>query len=324
MAPLKSAQAGAAVEAERRPSWLRRSLQDHSRALSATLAQLGARPIATLLTAFVIGITLALPAGLHTLLRNLDVAGDSLQGSLRASLFLKDTVSAEQAEALARNLGRHKGVAAVRYISREQALEEFKARSGAGAALELLPDNPLPAVIVVTPDRHAAQSQTDALFSELSALPEVEQAELDRQWLQRLYAILDLVQRAVLLIAAALALAVVVVIANTVRLDLENRREEIEVMKLVGATDRFIRRPFLYTGLWYGLAGAGMATALVFGACAALAGPAQKVSSLYGTVLALRGPAPPVILAMLGAGLMLGWLGAFWTVSRHLRRIQPA
>lgn len=321
MTPAKSPQAAARIAAQ--PSWLSRTLQDHSRALNGSLHELLRKPVATLLTAFVIGLTLALPAGLDTVLRNLDVVGDNLQGSLRASLFLKDSVSAEQAQELSRALGKRPGVANSRYISREQALEEFKQHSGFGEALDLLKDNPLPAVIVVTPDHHAPQAQTDALFKELANLPEVEQAQLDEKWLQRLYAILSLVQRAVLVIASALALAVVIVIGNTIRLDIERHREEIGVMKLIGAPDGFIRRPFLYTGLGYGLIGAVLACVLVAGAGALLAAPAHELAGLYDAEPALRGLAPEAMLAVFGAGLILGWLGAFWTVSRHLHQIEP-
>ncbi|MDB5985031.1 MAG: cell division protein FtsX [Nevskia sp.] len=321
MVTAKSPQSAAQVATQ--PSWLSRTLQDHSRALNASLTQLMRKPIATLLTAFVIGLTLALPAGLDTVLRNLDVVGDSLQGSMRASLFLKDSVDADRAQELSRSLGKRPGVANARYISREQALEEFKQHSGFGEALDLLKDNPLPAVIVVTPDHHAPQAQTSALLKELSNLPEVEQAQLDEKWLQRLYAILDLVQRAVLVIAAALALAVVIVIANTIRLDIERHREEIEVMKLIGAPDGFIRRPFLYTGLGYGLVGALLACAMVAGAGMLLAPPAHELAGLYDAEPALRGLAPEAVLAVFGAALVLGWLGAFWTVSRHLHQIEP-
>ncbi len=322
MTPVKTPQSAARVAPP--PGWLARTLQDHSRALNSSLSELLRKPVATLLTAFVIGLTLALPAGLDTVLRNLDVVGDSLQGSLRASLFLKDSVDADRAQELSHSLGKRPGVASARYISREQALDEFRQHSGFGEALDLLKDNPLPAVIVVTPDRHAPQAQTDALFKELGKLPEVEQAQLDEKWLQRLYAILTLVQRAVLVIASALGLAVVIVIANTIRLDIERHREEIAVMKLIGAADAFIRRPFLYTGLGYGLVGAVLACAMVVGAGALLSQPAHELAGLYEAETSLRGLAPQAILGVFGAGLVLGWLGAFWTVSRHLKHIEPA
>lgn len=305
------------------PSLGSRLTLDHVRALSATLAQLRRRPFGTLLTAFVIGITLALPAGLHTLLRNLDSLGGPAEASLRASLFLKDGVDAEAGQQLASKLARRAGVSDARYISREQALAEFRARSGFGEALDILKDNPLPAVIVVTPDRRQPAAAADALMKELAGLPEVETAKLDRQWLQRLYAILALIQRGVLLVAGLLALAVLVVIGNTVRLDIASRREEIVVLKLIGAPNAFIRRPFLYTGLWYGLGGALLACLLVLVAGLALAGPARELAGLYGDSLDLHGLSGEAVLWVFLAGGLLGWSGAFWTVSRHLDDIEP-
>lgn len=307
----------------KQPSWFSRLALDHVRALSTTLAQLRSRPLGTLLTAFVLGITLALPAGLHALLRNLDGVGGGLQGSLRASLFLKNSVDDETGAQLAKRIGKRGGVGEARYISRDQALAEFKAHSGFGEALDILKDNPLPAVIVVTPDSRQPQAQAEALMKELATLPEVETAKLDQQWLQRLYAILALVQRVVLLITGLLALAVLVVVGNTIRLDIASRREEIVVLRLIGASNAFIRRPFLYTGLWYGLAGAVLGCLLVVGAGLALAEPAQALAGLYGDSISLQGLSFESVLAMFGVGIFLGWLGAFWTVSRHLSGIEP-
>jgi len=323
MTSAKPAKAGPQRVAHQ-PAWWERALQDHVRALSGTLAALARRPVATLLTAFVIGITLALPAGLHTLVANLGQADDSLQGSLRASLFLKDEVSAERGAQLAQDIAKRHGVSSARYISREQALQEFRTLSGFGEALDLLGDNPLPATIVVTPNPDEPQARTEALLQDLGTLPEVAQAKLDEQWLQRLYAILALVQRAVLMIAGALALAVLIVVGNTIRLDIENRREEIEVMKLIGAPNSYIRRPFLYSGLWYGLTGGILACVLVEAGVMALTAPARQLAGLYGSQESLQGLSLDAGLGVFAAGLGLGWLGAFWAVSRHLRHIEPA
>jgi cell division transport system permease protein len=306
------------------PSWLEKMTQDHVRAVSGTLSALARRPIGTLLTAFVIGITLALPAGLNTLVANLGQAGDSLQGSLRASLFLNDDVSAERGAELAHDITRRPGVSSARYISREQALEEFRTFSGFGEALDILKDNPLPATIVVTPSAKQPQARTEALLKDLGTLPEVAQAKLDEKWLQRLYAILDLVQRAVMMIAGALALAVLIVVGNTIRLDIENRRDEIEVMKLIGAPNSYIRRPFLYTGLWYGLTGGVLACLLVQAGVMSLVQPARQLAGLYDSQATLQGLSLNAAAAVFAAGLGLGWLGAFWAVSRHLRHIEPA
>jgi len=305
------------------PGWAERLAQDHARAIRTTLGTVARRPFGTLLTAFVIGITLALPAGLHTLLANLGGGIGGLPQTLRASLFLKDTVSPERGLALAREIARRPDVSGTAYISREQALAEFRRYSGLAEALDLLKDNPLPASIVVDADARAPRARIEALFKQLAALPEVEEARYDEQWLTRLQAIVSLIQRLVLLTAAALAVTVLVVIGNTVRLDIENRREEIRVLKLIGAGAGYIRRPFLYSGLWYGLAGAFLACLLVEGSWLALRAPAQRLAALYEGGLALHGLSFEVAMAVFGTGAALGWLGAFWSVTRDLQRIEP-
>ncbi len=305
------------------PSGFSRWLLDHTRAIATTLDQLKARPFGTLLTAFVIGVTLALPAGLYTLIGSLDAASSGLKGSLRASLFLRDDLDDGAGRALAAKLAKRPGVAEARYISRDEALAEFKAHSGFGEALDILDSNPLPAVIVVTPDRKAEKAQAASMLDEMTKLPEVESARLDREWLERLYAILAVIERLVLLIGGSLAVAVLVVVANTIRLDIAARREEIVVLKVIGAPDAFIRRPFLYTGLWYGLCGALLACLMVLGARAVLSEPAATLSGLYGSGAGFGSLSADTVFSMFGVGGLLGWLAAFWTVGRHLGAIEP-
>lgn len=305
------------------PSGFSRWLLDHTRAIATTLDQLKARPFGTLLTAFVIGVTLALPAGLYTLIGSLDAASSGLKGSLRASLFLRDDLDDGAGRALAAKLAKRPGVAEARYISRDEALAEFKAHSGFGEALDILDSNPLPAVIVVTPDRKAEKAQAASMLDEMTKLPEVESARLDREWLERLYAILAVIERLVLLIGGSLAVAVLVVVANTIRLDIAARREEIVVLKVIGAPDAFIRRPFLYTGLWYGLCGALLACLMVLGARAVLSEPAATLSGLYGSGAGFGSLSADTVFSMFGVGGLLGWLAALWTVGRHLGAIEP-
>lgn len=309
--------------AELRPNFLVRLFQGHVREVVFTLGRFYRNLAGALLTCFVIGITLALPAALHTLVGNVNALGYSWETTLQASLFLKDNVSAEQGQELARRLRDRPGVAETAYLSREQSLEEFKALSGLGQALELLDSNPLPAVITVTPAKGIDRPALDALVVALGQQPEVEVAKLDRRWLERLYGVLALVQRLVLLIAGVLALAVIVIVGNTIRLDIEAKRAEIEVMKLIGATDGFIRRPFLYTGLWYGLVGGAIAWGLVQGMVLALGGPAASLAGLYGSGFRLRGLPLDATAVMFAAGILLGWLGAWLTVSQRLREIEP-
>jgi cell division transport system permease protein len=302
----------------------RRWLLENARTLVATLGRLSREPVSTFLTAAVIGITLALPAGLHVLVQNVSAISYSWEGALQASLFLEDEVSPERGRALVRELEKRQDVAKASYISREQSLVEFRELSGFGEALDLLADiNPLPAVVVVTPQRDLPQERMQSLMGALAALPEVEVAKLDQKWLERLYAILAIVERAVLIIAAVLALAVVVSVGNTIRLEIEARRDEIVVMKLIGAPNSFIRRPFLYTGLWYGLAGGALACVLVQGAMFALAGPARRLAGLYESSYTLVGLDAREVGIILAAGIALGVFGSAWTVGRHLGRYEP-
>jgi cell division transport system permease protein len=306
-----------------RPPWLQRVLQDQRRALLVAGRRLRMQPLGALMTAFVIGVTLALPAGLDALVRTFNVATYSWEGAYQASLFLKDSVSADDGRKLAADIGRRQGIDKSRYISRSEALAEFKANSGYGSALDVLTENPLPAVIVVTPERRLSHDQASTLLQSLAKLPEVDQAKLNQDWLDRLYAILNFVEEVVEVLAILLGIAVVVVIGNTIRLDVQNRRDEIVVMKQVGATDAFIRRPFLYTALVYGLLGSAFASALVTAGLAALSGPTLRVLGLDATHQAAILPSPHTIGAVFAAGAGLALLTSFFTVTRQIRRIEP-
>ncbi|PTU31659.1 permease-like cell division protein FtsX [Stenotrophobium rhamnosiphilum] len=313
----------AAASSDRRQTFFSRLLEEHARVFFFSLGKLWQNPAGTLLTALVIGITLALPAGLHALINNVDKLSYSWEGAAQSSLFLKDSVSAERGKDLARELNARPGVARTTYISRDQALAEFRKLSGFGEALDILDNNPLPAVITVTPMHKQSRDEINALVTDLSNLPEVDMAKLDQKWLERLYGIIDLLQRGVMVIAVLLSLAVIVTVANTIRLDIQARREEIIVMKLIGAPNSFIRRPFLYTGLWYGFTGSVVALIFVGVGMAALTGPVQNLAGLYESNFSLSGLSFFAVLQVFGAGIVLGWLGAFLTVSRHLSKIEP-
>jgi len=302
---------------------MQRLSQEHARVFFFSLGKLGKNPLGTLLTALVIGVALALPAGMYVLTTNLNTVSYSWQDTLQLSLFLKDSVSAERGAALAREIRGRPGVTRTQYISREQSLAEFREQSGFGEALDIIKTNPLPAVIAVTPERGRNKLQVEVLLGELTRLPEVDLAKLDQKWLERLYAMLAIIERAVFIVALLLGLAVVVIVGNTIRLDIEARREEISVMKLIGAPDSFIRRPFLYTGFWYGFAGGVLALVLVLFGTLALSGPSHTLAGLYDSSFTLSGLSFADSLLLLAAGVVLGWLGAWLTVWRHLAEIQP-
>lgn len=312
--------AASASRVAERPNWFTRTAREHRRAIADAFHRLLAQPFGTLLTGLVIGITLALPGALDAAVASLDTAGYSWEGAYQASLFLKDSVSESRGEQLAADIGRRPGVAKARYVSRAAALEEFRSHSGYGEALDLLQDNPLPAVIIVTPERRQSRDQANLLLQTLARLPDVDQARLDQQWLDRLYAILGFVEHLVWLIGCALALTVVVVVANTVRLDIERRREEIQVLKQVGATHAYIRRPFLYTSLVYGLVGGLVACGLVLLALDTLAEPLR---TLFNLNLGDGGLPTRTLWLLLGGGPVLAVVTSQLTVSRRLAALDP-
>jgi cell division transport system permease protein len=215
-------------------------------------------------------------------------------------------------------------VASVRYISPQQAVEEFQRSSGLSDALAYLDENPLPAVLVVKPAMGFAQPEAvHDLVRHLQAMPEVESTQLDWEWLKRLNALVALANRAMTMVGAVLAVAVLFIVGNTIRLAIENHREEIIITKLVGATDAFIRRPFIYGGIWFGLAGGLVALFIVDSVLWAMRGPVARLAALYKSDFQLGMMGGAEIGAILLGGAFLGWLGAWLAVGRHLRHIEP-
>jgi cell division transport system permease protein len=296
----------------------------HLWVLVSSLGVLWRTPFATFMTAAVIGIALALPAGLHVLLANVQQLSTGWEGTAQMSLFLKQGVPEARIQALADKLRGWDGVAEVRYISREQALAEFRELSGFGGALDSLDDNPLPAVLVLRPTSAAAEpAQMELLLGRVKELDAVDLAQLDMEWVRRLAGIIEVGKRGVLLLASLLAMAILLVVGNTIRLTILNRREEIVVTKLIGATNAFIRRPFLYTGLWYGLMGAVLAWVLVATLLGLLSDPVSRLSFLYNSRFSLGGLDLETVGILLGSGIVLGLAGSWLAVGRHLQDIEP-
>ena len=302
--------------------WLTRHLQT----FFYTLGLLSRAPLASFLTAAVIGMALALPVGLYVLLDNVRDATRGWGGSNAISLFLQRKISDDEAEAVAGNVRDWPEVAGARVITRAQALEEFRQLSGFADVMEAFSnDNPLPAVVVVEPAVNAEDGAAmDALLARLGALPEVDFAQFDLAWLKRLYAILRIVERGVLVLAVLLAGGVLLVVGNTMRLGVENRRHEIEIAKLFGATDAFIRRPFLYSGLLYGALGGVIAWLLVWVCFLLLGEPVQRLTALYPGDYRLQGLAAWASVVLVAGGAMLGLLGSWLSVGRLLPAIEPS
>lgn len=298
--------------------WLAR----HAQVFLATLGELSRAPIGTLMTVLLVGISMALPAALYLVVENARAVTAGWHLSAQISVFLRPEAGAGETERVARSVEGWPEVAAVRVITREEALAEYKVMAGMAGALEGLEVNPLPFVLVVSP-REGEGGDVGALVERLAAVPGVDAAQFDLQWVRRLEAILRLAERAALVLAVLLGLGVLLVVANTTRLAIQGRRAEIEIGKLFGATDAFVRRPFLYTGLWYGVLGAIAGWLLLAGAYGALRGPVAELARLYGTGYSLRGLGLEGTLVLLGTGAALGLLGAWAAVGRHLRAIEP-
>jgi len=298
----------------------------HLRACLASLGSLLRTPFASLMTAMVIGVALALPSGFHVLLSSVQSLASGWEGEMaQISLFLKPEIKEDAARNLAWRLRSMNDVAGVRYISPQQALEEFQRNSGLSDALAYLDENPLPAVLVVKPGKNFAEpDKVRGLVQRLQALPEVESTQLDWAWLERLHALVALADRGMALAGAVLALAVLFIVGNTIRLAIENRREEIIITKLVGATDAFIRRPFIYGGIWFGLAGGFIALLIVDGVLWGMRGPVAHLAALYQSGFRLEMIGWAASLIVLLSGVALGWLGAWLALGKHLRRIEPS
>ncbi len=301
---------------------LRSWRQHHGYSARDSLGRLLANPLSSFMTWLVIGIALALPVGLSIALDNARSVSMGWDSPAQISLFLRPEVSLEAAEVLRERVATRFDVRDARLVSREQALEEFRQLSGFGDVLENLDDNPLPNLLLVTPVTGDGEAAA-ALQAELQAEPGVERAVLDMEWVQRLNALVALSQRGVTALGLILALGVLLVIGNTIRLAIENRRQEIVVVKLVGGSDAFVRRPFLYTGFWYGLGGACLAWAVISGALWWLRGPLSTLAVLYQSDFVLEGLGVDGGLGLLALGALLGLLGAWLAVARHLSAIQP-
>lgn len=296
----------------------------HAQALLSSLGKLLRQPLGSALTIIVIGLGLALPGVLHLMLVNAEQVTENIGRSVQLSVFLDPDTQAEQARALHRRLEDREDVVEATLVSPEEGLADFRSVEGFSEALSALEDNPLPWAITLRPSHGLdAPDLTEALAAELRGWELVDIVQVDTEWVRRLASILNLLSRAIEAAALALGIGVVAVAGNTIRLDINSRREEIEVVKLVGGSDAYVRRPFLYGGFWYGLMGGLLAWSLVLAGTLALAGPVETLASEYGSTFRLRGPDTSAVAAMLFGGPLLGWLGAWVSSSYHLHRIEP-
>ena len=306
------------VQASRVGAWL----DHHGYSIVASLGRLLRKPWATLLTVGVMAVALALPLGLWLVLGNMARLGGEVRESRDIAVFLKMDVDAAKAEAIAASLRARSDVAKVERVTPDQALEQLRARPDLAEAIDALGADAaqaaLPSVLRVSP-----KGDELLLADSLKTLPEAERVQHDAVWRERLDAWLRFGGRAVLALAALLGLGALLVVGNTVRLAIQSRREEIGVLQLLGASDGFVRRPFLYLGAWYGLAAGALALGVLTVAWMALRQPLADLAAEYGSSFALRGLDPlPALCVLVGAGL-LGWLGAGLVTGHYLRQTRP-
>jgi cell division transport system permease protein len=299
--------------------WLTR----HASTSVGALGRLTRQPVASLMIILVIAVTLALPAAINVIVKNVQSVSGSWDNALDFSVYLRKNVSVNDAEGLAGLIRQRADIESVELITSDQALVEFKQQSGFGEALGQLSENPLPHALVVRPGPGNTSASLILLQEEIGNLPEAELVQVDTEWIQRFHAILDIVRQAIAIGSALLAIAIVVIVGNTIRLDIENRREEIEVTKLIGASNAFVRRPFLWTGFWYGLLGGGFALLLVHYGLYLLERPVARLAGLYQGNISVTSLDAAESAAILGISVFLGLFASWVTAARHMRRIEP-
>lgn len=297
--------------------------EQHAWACAASLRALGARPLGTALTVLVMGFALALPLAFYLLLANVQRLSGAVGESQAISVFLQPSADTAAADVLAKQLRGRADVADVAVKTPQQGLTELASIQGFGEALQALPDNPLPFVLLVQPRGDLTRAQTDGLAAGLRRLPHVDAVQDNGAWRARLDAFIALGQRITGLLAALLALAAIGVVGNTVRLDIRSRSEEIVVQRLVGASAGFVRRPYLYEGVWYGGLAGVVAVVLVAALEWGLAAPVHALAASYAGQLAFGGLSVGLLMLVPLMAALLGWLGAFLASTRHLAGARP-
>lgn len=299
-------------------SWIRH----HKQTARDSFQRLRATPLPSLMTLAVLAIALALPGLMFVGLKNIHQLSGEWKGDPKISLYLQKTLPDEAAEQFSQTMLLRADLAAVELVTKDQGLHEFQRISGFSDVIGFLNKNPLPAVVVVQPVDNS-KANLVSLQAELGALAEVDEAVLDMVWVERLASFVELANRVVLVLGALLALSVLLVVGNTIRLSIENRKDEIQVAKLVGATDAWVKRPFIYTGFWFGLIGALVAWLFVQISLLLIQEPVGQLAALYQSGFELQGLGFTDSLILLLTGVVLGLIGAKLAVGRHLKEIEP-
>lgn len=299
-----------------------RTLVEHLRLLRFTLRQLLLTPNASLLNILIIGIALSLPVGGYVLLKSVQALGSQIAGTPQISVFLSAGTGTGEIERIGDKLKQHAGIKRIEFVSREVALKKLQQSTGLADVIGGLAQNPLPDAYVIYP-KDGGVKALEALRDELKTWQHFELVQLDSAWIHKLEALLDFGRMAVAILAALLSFALIAITFNTIRLQILTRREEIEVAKLIGATDAFIRRPFLYFGLTQGLLGGIAAWLLVAASLLLLNHQVGTLTQLYASNFSLQHLSLADSITLLGFSAYLGWLGSWFSVSQHLWQIEP-
>ena len=279
-------------------------------------------PFASFLNCLMIAVSFALPALMYLLIVNLHVLGNGWEGQPRVSLYLESGLSQRQINQLRVEARDDQDIAAFVYITPETGLKDFQEKAQLQGVFEALGYNPLPGILELEPRDSLPVEELDGLVMRYQSLPGVMEVRLDREWVEKLASITDLIDRFALLLSGLLAVTVLLTIGNTVRLSVESRRSEIKVVKLVGGTDGFITLPFLYMGMWYGVGGALLSLIIVWAVLAGVMSGVLELAGLYGSAFQPEGPDFTLTVSLFAAGIVLGVLGAAVSCSRHLRDIE--
>ena len=296
---------------------MRNWINQHVRVLLFTIQRFRATPLSSLLNILVIGIALSLPSGLYVLMQNIHSLAEQALGKPQISIFLSMDADHDDISRTSKKLKQHEQINSVEFVSREQALEQLKQSTGLADVIGGLTQNPLPDAFIIYPKNSHAQA-LQALRDELQQWPKFDHVQLDSAWAHKLEALLDFGRLAVLILAVLLSLALVAITFNTIRLQILTQREEIEVSALIGATNHFIRRPFLYFGLLQGLLGGITAWLIIVASMALLNSSLTQLAELYASNFILHPPSAGDSLALLLFSVYLGWLGAWLSVRQHL------
>jgi cell division transport system permease protein len=288
----------------------------HFQAMINSLGQLSKTPLASIMTCLVIGIALAFPAALFVALKNFETVGNTLQQTLQITLYLKSGIKESSVDTLAKDLQGNPNIAAIKTISPDEGLTELQQQAGFQGAMTELPHNPLPWTLIVLPK---SVDQLDPLTQRLGQLPQVELLQVDKIWAKRLLMLTSLIQRFIYALAVFLGIAVFLIINSTIHFATQQNQKEIEIIKLIGGTPAFIRRPFLYAGMLYGLLGGIIAWQLVDMLLLSLNTPIRHLASLYHSQFHLAGIGIHNTLILLINSLLLGLLAAWLAVTRHLK-----